>query len=115
MSLEDSIERLKKSIDELTGMINEFLELKNPSIIYEETDDDLQEKIVSAKGSPYSQGPSEAGEEEEKVEGANPKVIQLINLAKKMGETYIYQDGRLVVDNRVLDEFNRRALPNRLG
>ncbi len=29
-----------------------------------------------------------------------------------MGYDYLYHEGRLVVDNRVMDEFNRRNLPD---
>ena len=48
------------------------------------------------------------------IEGMNEKTLALINLSNELGYKYLLHDGALAVDNRVLDEFNRRSLPDTL-
>ncbi len=50
----------------------------------------------------------------EPAEGANKQVMELIALAKELGYDYLYHEEQLVVDNRVMDEFNRRNLSDNL-
>lgn len=45
-----------------------------------------------------------------KVQGVNPKEMDLINLSKELGYPFLRNEDRLIVDNRVLDEYNRRSL-----
>jgi len=50
------------------------------------------------------------GEPEPSVQGADTREIDLIALSKEMGFQYLQHNGTLTVDNRVLDEYNRRSL-----
>lgn len=50
----------------------------------------------------------------ETIEGMNEKTLALIALSDELGYKYLLHEGALAVDNRVLDEFNRRSLPDTL-
>ena len=50
----------------------------------------------------------------ETIEGMNEKTLALIALSDELGYRYLFHEGALAVDNRVLDEFNRRSLPDTL-
>jgi hypothetical protein len=63
----------------------------------------------SPEGPPSAmQTPTNPQTEEVEPEGADEKVIQLIQLSKEMGYPHLYNNDQLVVDNRVLEEFRRR-------
>lgn len=64
---------------------------------------------------PAAEAPPEPEEPNIKaVVGEDSHVLELIDLAKELGYEYLYHEGNLAVDNRVLDEYNRRNLETNL-
>ena len=104
MSLEEAIEDLTREIRNL----GEHIRRGERLVTFTDT----------VEGQSWGLGP-EIGlepsppEPEEPVElaiGENTQVLELIALAKELGYDYLYHEGQLVVDNRVMDEYNRRTL-----
>lgn len=111
MSLEDEIHNLLVAVRGLTRLL--------------ELQQGIEAGELQMTGGPYKSGEQfevEAGivggESEpppsETIEGMNEKTLALIALSDELGYRYLFHEGALAVDNRVLDEFNRRSLPDTL-
>lgn len=103
MSLEESISDLTGAVEELTLAIR------------------YSQGIEAGEVEKYGVAPAEVApvEEDELPEKAifpvSDKTLDLIALSRELGFDYIQHEDTLVVDNRVLDEYNRRNLGDNLG
>jgi len=122
MSLEESISELSGAILELKDEVEHLSRLMEMAQGIEAGELEM-EGPGYAENTPY-EGSIHAGpqvvssmspESPSEIEGTSSHTIELIKLAKEMGYEYIQNGDQLVVDNRVLDEYNRRNLKDNLG
>jgi hypothetical protein len=111
MSLEDKVQELIDVMEELIEVIRgEASEWDNTPVVTSRhgvLDEPEEPEEETPPAEPQPLHPTYAG--------ASQRVVELIALAKEMGYPHLYNDGQLVVDNRVLDEYNRRALGDTIG
>ncbi len=104
MSLEEAIEDLTREIRNL----GEHLRREERLVAFKDT--------VEGQGTtPAEQAPTETETVPiADIQSDTEHVIALIDLSRELGYPYLHEGDKLVVDNRVLDEWNRRNLPTTL-
>lgn len=100
MSLEEQIHNLTITVEKLTDVILSHMEKElNPLVNVVGDSDDLDDIAEPHEESPIP----------DEVQSTDSKTMELINLSKRMGYPYLMQDGKLIVDNEVLNTYSRQG------
>jgi len=116
MSLEDKIDQLIEVIEDLTAVMvlatEEEVDASDVEYSTVTVDDDTMVGIISSRSpSEHPDWPNQPlADDEPVITPANQRTIELISLSKEMGFEYLLEGEHLAVDNRVIDEYNRRKL-----
>ncbi len=129
MSLEERIDDLIQAIEELTAaiIVEGVTDIKVSSfdvatiddipgvVTYRGNEQEAVDFVATAfeaaeVETPVAVNKVEEHEPETEIVPANQRTIELIALSKELGFEYLLEGDQLAVDNRVLDEYNRREL-----
>lgn len=117
MSLEEQIHSLTITIEKLHDLILTVLEERDDpfsddaSSVEAALGREIEEGDLDEIAESYEESPMKPDlVKEPTIISANEKTLALIALSKEMGIDYLYHNDQLAVDNRVLDEYNRRNL-----
>ena len=114
MSLEEELRDLTEAVQVLTRLLELQQGIEAGELMMNGADREAVEVGEDvAWANPPVQEPQELPPSEA-IEGMNEKTLALIALSDELGYKYLLHEGALAVDNRVLDEFNRRSLPDTL-
>lgn len=112
MSLEEEISSLAEEVRELSVSIGDLISLMEMAQGIEAGQLEMEGKGYLKDSEPEETESAIPMPEDIVVVAANHREIELVKLSKEMGLPHLLNDGKLIVDNRVLDEFNRRNLDN---